>query len=294
MQSSSSLHAMCNGQAVFRLPCLSVLFLQSKIIKNFSIYFQLTISNKGDAEVVGLAIVNTILGGSAGGIVALILSYIEQKKWSYLITLNGALTGMVSQCAGCNVYEPWAGLVIGMMAGCVYFGVSKLMVKCRLDDPLDAVAVHLGGGILGVLCVPFFKHSTGIFWIVTNMNNPESDYFKDPEYQNPGRILGVNIAGLLAIISWSAFWSTFVFGGLQYFNDLRVDSETETKGNDIAKHGEAAYPQEAWLEDQYRRHSSLPPMMTQRDPKMNFTPNNDIDNKTGTANVAYVETNEQV
>ena len=38
--------------------------------------------------------------------------------------------GMVSQCAGCNVYEPWAGLVIGMMAGCVYFGVSKMMVKC--------------------------------------------------------------------------------------------------------------------------------------------------------------------
>ena len=89
---------------------------------------------------------------------ALILSYIEQKKWSYLVTLNGALTGkikvlrsnyytfrysqknvfiptfttqgMVSQCAGCNVYEPWAGLVIGMMAGCVYFGVSKMMVKC--------------------------------------------------------------------------------------------------------------------------------------------------------------------
>jgi len=126
---------------------------------------QLTISNEGDAEAVGLAIVNTILGGSAGGIVALILSYIEQKKWSYLVTLNGALTGMVSQCAGCNVYEPWAGLVIGMMAGCVYFGVSKTMVKCGLDDPLDAVAVHFGGGILGVLCVPFFKHSTGIFWI---------------------------------------------------------------------------------------------------------------------------------
>ena len=100
---------------------------------------------------------------------------------------------------------------------------------------MDAVAVHFGGGILGVLCVPFFKHSTGIFWIVKNMNNPESDYYKDPEYQNPGRILGVNIAGLLAIISWSAFWSTFVFGGLQYFNDLRVDSETETKGNDMVR-----------------------------------------------------------
>ena len=26
---------------------------------------------------------------------ALILSYIEQKKWSYLVTLNGALTGKI-------------------------------------------------------------------------------------------------------------------------------------------------------------------------------------------------------
>ena len=47
---------------------------------------------------------------------------------------------MVAQCAGCNLYEPWAGLLIGFMAGCVYYGISKLMVKCGLDDPLDAVA----------------------------------------------------------------------------------------------------------------------------------------------------------
>jgi hypothetical protein len=63
-----------------------------------------------------------------------------------------------------------------------------------------------------------------------------------------------------------------------------------------AKHGEAAYPQEAWLEDQYRRHSSLPPMMreTKMDFNPNLTPNNDIDNRTGTANVAYVQSNEQL
>ena len=30
------------------------------------------------------------------------------------------------------------------------------MLRLRLDDPLDAVAVHGGGGLLGVLCVPFF------------------------------------------------------------------------------------------------------------------------------------------
>ena len=30
------------------------------------------------------------------------------------------------------------------------------MLKLRIDDPLDAVAVHMGGGTLGVLMVPFF------------------------------------------------------------------------------------------------------------------------------------------
>ena len=47
------------------------------------------------------------------------------------------------------------------------FRFSKISVECfvhicncpwfRIDDPLDAVAVHMGGGCLGVICVPFFK-----------------------------------------------------------------------------------------------------------------------------------------
>ena len=35
-------------------------------------------------------------------------------------------------------------------------GTHHLMLKLKLDDPLDAVAVHGAGGLLGVLCVPFF------------------------------------------------------------------------------------------------------------------------------------------
>ena len=54
-------------------------------------------------------------------------------------------------------------------------------------------------------------------------------------YVNPWKLLGVNVAGLVTIIAWSAFWSTFVFGGLQFFDNLRVDKNTETKGNDIVR-----------------------------------------------------------
>lgn len=155
---------------------------------------------------------------------------------------------MVAQCAGCNVYEPWAALVIGMFAGGIFNLISALMLKLGLDDPLDAVAVHAGGGILGVLCVPFFKYGNGIFWIGNTIE--------------PWRDLGVNLAGLLAIISWAAFWSLLVFGTLKFFKVLRIDRDTELMGNDIVKHGEAAYPKDAWLEYQYRKtKDGLPPNM---------------------------------
>ena len=37
-------------------------------------------------------------------------------------------------------------LVIGFFAAMTYMAISKLMLFLKLDDPLDAVAVHAGGG----------------------------------------------------------------------------------------------------------------------------------------------------
>ena len=154
---------------------------------------------------------------------------------------------MVAQCAGCNVYQPWSALLIGLIAGVVYNKVSYLMIKLGFDDPLDAVAVHGGGGILGVLCVPLFSYGKGVFWM--------------GHTSEPWMTLGVNLAGLLAIMLWATFWSLLIFGLLNYFGYLRVDKETEINGNDIVKHGESAYPKDAWLETQYRANIDLPPNM---------------------------------
>lgn len=57
---------------------------------------QLSISNPEDPEIVGLAIVNTIIGGSSGGLSVLFTARFvthDRYRWSYLLTLNGALTG---------------------------------------------------------------------------------------------------------------------------------------------------------------------------------------------------------
>ena len=52
-----------------------------------------------------------------------------------------------------------------MLAGLVCFLITILMLRLRIDDPLDAVAVHLGGGCLGVICLPFFKQVDSFFLI---------------------------------------------------------------------------------------------------------------------------------
>merc|ERR1711997_283421 len=54
---------------------------------------QLSITNEGDSAAVGIVIVNTIIGGCSGGLVAMFITWFQTRKWSYLITLNGCLTG---------------------------------------------------------------------------------------------------------------------------------------------------------------------------------------------------------
>ena len=43
-------------------------------------------------------------------------------------------------CAGCNAIHPYAAVVIGVIAGMAYVAWSTVVLKLKIDDPLDAVA----------------------------------------------------------------------------------------------------------------------------------------------------------
>lgn len=194
---------------------------------------QLSISNPGDGEALSKAVVNTVISGSFAAFMSLILHRLKifGNTWSLLVTINGALTGMVAICAGCNVYEPYAACVVGTIAAIVYRAYSVLLVKLTIDDPLDAVAVHFGGGSWGLIAVAFFDSSEGILYA----GNLKSGYK-----------LGWQCIGLAAITAWTASLSCLVFGLMKCFRILRVSKEEEEKGLDIPKHNEPAYPVEAY------------------------------------------------
>jgi Amt family ammonium transporter len=71
-------------------------------------------------------------------------------------TCNGCLTGLAAITGGAATVEPWAAVVIGVCAGWVYLLGSSLLVRFRIDDAVDAVPVHMGGGAWGVIATGLF------------------------------------------------------------------------------------------------------------------------------------------
>lgn len=53
--------------------------------------------------------------------------------------------------------QPWAALIIGFLAGIVYVFASKLVSHVlKVDDPLDAAAVHGFCGAWGLIAAALF------------------------------------------------------------------------------------------------------------------------------------------
>ena len=56
--------------------------------------------------------------------------------------LKKCTLGMVAMCAGCNVYEPWAALVIGTGAGVSFITLHFIMLKLQVYFILLKLQVH--------------------------------------------------------------------------------------------------------------------------------------------------------
>ena len=87
-------------------------------------------------------------------------------------------TGMVTVCAGCDAFRPWVAVLLGACGGSLYLAASLALVKLKIDDPLDASAIHAScgmslakvrakmskisvafSGLLGLLANPIFRNN---------------------------------------------------------------------------------------------------------------------------------------
>ena len=64
--------------------------------------------------------------------------------------------GTIALCAGCDVYKLWASVIVGALSGPLYLFGKYLLLRFRVDDPLDAIPVHGGGGLWGLIAAHIF------------------------------------------------------------------------------------------------------------------------------------------
>ena len=138
------------------------------------------------------------------------------------MTLNGSLAGLVAITAGCDVVNPWAAAIIGILAGAaVVFGVEFLDQKLRIDDPVGAVGVHCINGALGTIL-------TGVF--ASNASLADMGMSR-------GHFIGVQLLGVGATLLWGGVAITILFTIIKKTIGLRVTPEEELGGLDLPEHG---------------------------------------------------------
>lgn len=77
---------------------------------------------------------------------------------------NGIIVGLVSTTASCDKIEVWSAFIVGIVGATFYSFGCLLLKNSGIDDPLEASAVHLGGGTWGVMAVAFFNNECGLFY----------------------------------------------------------------------------------------------------------------------------------
>lgn len=213
----------------------------------------------GQGGIASLAAVTTTIGGASGAISAMVTDMLMYRlktgEVAYDITMvmNGTLAGLVGVTAGCAMIEPWAAAVIGIVSGWVYIFVSKLLVSLKIDDAVDAIPVHMGAGLWGVIAVGIFAEPDLVASAVSGNGGAGLIY------GGKSALIIAQLAGAAWIIGWVSAVMIPFFLCLKFAGLLRVDSIDEEVGLDVSHHKGSAYDLTAPTEEsmnKYELHKS--------------------------------------
>lgn len=180
--------------------------------------------------------VNTNLAAAAGVIGATISAVLMFKTIDVSQMGNGAIAALVAITAPCAFVDPWAAVVIGLVAGLIVPPLVVLVDKIRVDDPIGCLPVHGMAGIWGTLSVGLFATAER----TTDLGLGKSEGLF---LGGSGSQLWVQFYGIAATVGFTLTASLIVFAAIKYTVGLRVSEKEELAGLDISEHGMFGYPE---------------------------------------------------
>jgi ammonium transporter, Amt family len=175
------------------------------------------------------AFVNTQISAAMATLSWVGAEWLRGGKPTSLGAVSGSIAGLAAVTPAAGYVGPMAALVIGLVAGVICYVAVVAKVKMGYDDALDVVGVHGVSGTWGTL-------ATGLFATTAINAGAANGLF----YGNPKQ-LGIQAVAVVvtAVFSFGATWILLKLVDLTM--GLRVVSDKEVCGLDIAEHQEAGY-----------------------------------------------------
>jgi len=184
------------------------------------------------------ALLATHLGAAGAMIGWLVPERLRHGKATAVGGATGAVAGLVAITPAAGFVGPLPALAIGLLGGAVCFAAVEMKSRLGYDDSLDAVGVHMVGGLVGALL-------TGVF--ASLAVNPAGADGGWAQLGRQGAAAGITLA-----FSFIATWAILKL--VDRVVGFRMPAEAEDVGVDLAEHGEAAYA--------FREHGrqAIPPL----------------------------------
>ena len=187
-----------------------------------------------EGKPIGQVVVVTCLAGAFGVLAAVVVARVMLGSFDIGMMGNGAIAGLGAIAGPCAFVEPWAGAIIGLVAGAVMVPMVLFIDRRGIDDPIGVFAGHGMGGIVGVLAAGIFTTSEAASRLGGRPGLVYGGGFSQLGWQFVGLVA---IAGFAFVTAWLAFSLIKVTVG------LRASEADEMAGLDISEHGMFGYPE---------------------------------------------------
>ncbi len=187
-----------------------------------------------------LAMINTFVATCAAAMAWLVVEWAGKGKPSLLGMVSGAVAGLVAVTPASGFAGPMGSILLGLVVGAVcYSFCSGVKNAFGYDDSLDVFGVHCIGGIVGAI-------ATGILVSPSLGGTGIADYAANPGSLSPGDYsmgaqVWIQVKAVIVTLLWSGIGSAILYKVVDVIIGLRVTTEEEREGLDLADHGERAY-----------------------------------------------------
>ena len=168
----------------------------------------------------------TTVAPSLATVATMLYTWMKNGKPDVSMCLNASLAGLVAVTAGCDAFDAFGAIIVGLVAGILVVVVVEFLdLKLHIDDPVGAVGVHCANGVWGTIAVG----------LLANPDAPAG--LRGLFYTGDFTQTALQLLGFATVAAWAAVTMVLFFSFMKKIDFLRAEAADELTGLDITEHG---------------------------------------------------------